>query len=125
VVNAHTKEVICLDFALGACHDFKLYKQSKLRIHPQIKLKTDSGYLGIKRLHPNSELPQKNTKFKKLTKQQKRHNRQLARERIGNEHVIGKLKIFKLLENRYRNHSRFGLRFTLIAGIYNAHLKAA
>ncbi len=125
VVDAHTKEVICVDFALGACHDYKLYKQSKLRIHPHIKLKTDSGYLGLKRLHPNSELPQKNTKLKKLTKQQKKHNRQLARERIGNEHVIGKLKIFKLLENRYRNHARFGLRFTLIAGFYNANLNAA
>jgi len=125
VVNAQTQQVLCVDFALGSTHDFNLYKQSKLGIHPQIKLKTDSGYLAVKRLHANWELPQKNTKLKKLTKEQKKHNRQLARERIGNEHVIGKLKIFKLLEHPYRNHSPFGLRFTLIAGLYNAHLNAA
>jgi len=40
------------------------------------------------------------------------------------EHVIGKLKIFKILSDRYRNRRRrFGLRFNLIAGIYNFELK--
>ncbi|OQX03025.1 MAG: IS5 family transposase, partial [Desulfobacteraceae bacterium IS3] len=40
------------------------------------------------------------------------------------EHVIGKLKIFKILSDRYRNRRRrFGLRFNLVAGIYNFELK--
>ncbi|BAQ64793.1 mobile element protein [Geminocystis sp. NIES-3709] len=40
------------------------------------------------------------------------------------EHVNRKLKIFKILSQRYRNRrKRFGLRFNLIAGIYNYEIK--
>ena len=99
-----------------------LYKKSKIRIHPNINQKTDSGYQGIQKEHNNSDLPKKASKKHPLTKQQKQQNRQLAAERVENEHVIGKLKIFNILENRYRNRSKFGKRFTLIAGIYNANL---
>jgi ribosomal protein L17 len=55
-----------------------------------------------------------------LTKAERQHNRQLASNRILNEHVIGALKRFKIIADRYRNRrKRFGLRFNLIAGIYN------
>lgn len=37
--------------------------------------------------------------------------------------IYRKLKIFKILSSRYRNRKkRFGLRFNLIAGIYNYEL---
>ncbi|HEY2811248.1 MAG TPA: IS5/IS1182 family transposase, partial [Rhabdochlamydiaceae bacterium] len=37
--------------------------------------------------------------------------------------VIGSLKRFKILSDRYRNRrKRFTLRFNLIAGIYNLEL---
>ena len=40
--------------------------------------------------------------------------------RIRVEHVIGALKRFRILAERYRNRRRrFGLRFNLIAGLYN------
>jgi hypothetical protein len=56
--------------------------------------------------------------------QDKRNNRKLSSQRILAEHVIGKVKIFKILSDRYRNRrKRFGLRFNLIAGIYNFELK--
>ncbi|MBD0310849.1 MAG: IS5/IS1182 family transposase, partial [Microcoleus sp. T1-bin1] len=39
------------------------------------------------------------------------------------EHVNRRLKIFRILSERYRNRRRrFGLRFNLIAGIYNYEL---
>jgi hypothetical protein len=44
----------------------------------------------------------------------------LARERIVIEHVNRRLKIFKILAERYRNRCRrFGLRCNLIAALYN------
>jgi hypothetical protein len=50
-------------------------------------------------------------------------NRELASERVLNENVIGMLKRFKIISDRYRNRrKRFGLRFNLIAGIYNLEL---
>ena len=39
------------------------------------------------------------------------------------EHVIRSLKIFRILAERYRNRrKRFGLRFNLIAALYNHEL---
>jgi len=39
------------------------------------------------------------------------------------EHVIGWIKRFRIIADRYRNRrKRFGLRFKLIAGIYNYEL---
>jgi len=44
----------------------------------------------------------------------------MRHERVVNEHVIGALKRFKIIADKYRNRrKRFGLRFNLIAGIYN------
>ena len=58
-----------------------------------------------------------------MTKEEKAANRQLARERIVAEHIIGSLKVFRILSERYRNRRRrFGLRFNLIAAIYNYEL---
>ncbi|MEQ1113092.1 transposase [Acinetobacter johnsonii] len=53
----------------------------------------------------------------------KQHNREINKRRIGIEHVFGVLKTFKILSERYRNRGkRLGLRFNLIAGIYNLEL---
>lgn len=81
---------------------------------------TDSGYTGIKKIQSNVRLPQKRKKGKPLTKEEKKENRAIASERALNENVIGCLKRFRILSDKYRNRrKRFGLRLNLIAGIYN------
>lgn len=85
---------------------------------------TDSGYLGIKRLQNTSVLPKKRSKKHSLTKEEKESNRHISVQRALNENVIGKIKRFKILNDRYRNRrKRFGLRFNLIAAIYNLELE--
>ncbi len=92
-------------------------------MHPKIKSLTDTGYQGIHKLHQNSALTKKKTKKKPLTKEDKKKNRELSRERVLNENVIGMVKRFKIIADRYRNRrKRFCLRFNLIAGIYNFEL---
>lgn len=94
-----------------------------MRIHPEIKTLTDTGYQGIAKIHDNSELPRKKTKKNPLTKEDKRKNRELSSQRVLNENVIGMIKRFKIVSDRYRNRrKRFGLRFNLIAAIYNMEL---
>lgn len=84
---------------------------------------TDTGYVGIAKIHPNSMLPRKNSKHHPLSAIDKRFNRAVSRQRVTNEHVIGMLKRFKILALQYRNRrKRFALRFNLIAGIYNFEL---
>ena len=87
---------------------------------PQTECLADSGYLGLSKSHPNSRLPHKRSKLHPLTKEQKADNRQLSRERFVVEHIIRSVKIFRILAERYRNRrKRFGLRFNLIAALYN------
>jgi transposase len=124
VINIETKEIICTDFDKGKKHDFELFKKSRTYICKDIHLIADKGYQGIKKLHKNSETPDKKPRGKELTKEQKQSNRTVAKERIVIEHTFRKLKIFRILSERYRNRrQRFGLRFNLIAGIYNYELK--
>ena len=115
--------IICVQIAKGRKHDFRVFKESKVHMHPDIKTETDSGYQGIRQYHSNSALPHKHSKKKKLTKEQKQHNHKISSSRVQIEHIIRKQKVFRILGERYRNRrKRFGLRVNLIAGIYNYDL---
>jgi hypothetical protein len=100
-----------------------LFKASKTRILPTIKVITDTGYQGIKKFHTNAELPKKRSKKVPLESKDKKTNQMLASLRVVNENVISMLKRFKILSDKYRNRrKRFALRFNLIAAIYNLEL---
>ena len=65
-------------------------------------------------------MPKKKSKKNPLTKEMKKENKLISRDRVINENVIGMIKRFKIIADRYRNRrKRFGLRFNLIAGVYN------
>lgn len=107
----------------GKKHDFKLFKESRVRCLPSIEILTDSGYTGIKKIHANSRLPKKSSKKKPLTKDEKQANRLISSERVLNENVIGVIKRFRIVNDKYRNRrKRFCLRLNLICGIYNYEL---
>lgn len=116
--------MICTAFTNGKCHDFRLFKESKTYILPEIKVITDTGYQGLQKVHNKSELPKKKSKKHPLTREDKKNNKKLASDRVTNENVIGMLKRFKIISDKYRNRrKRFGLRFNLIAALYNWELK--
>ena len=115
--------IICIKTEKGRKHDFRVFKESKVHIHPAILTQADSGYQGIGKYHSKSELPHKRSKKKALTKQQQLYNHEVSSSRVQVEHVIRSLKIFRILAERYRNRRcRFGLRVNLFAGIYNYEL---
>lgn len=123
-MDKKTKKVICTSFSNGKKHDFRLFKESRIRWTKNRCGVTDSGYTGIKKLQSNTKLPKKSSKKKPLTAEEKQQNQEIASERVLNENVIGSLKRFKILSDRYRNRrKRFGLRFNLIAGIYNFEVR--
>jgi hypothetical protein len=93
-------------------------------ISSQVRCLADAGYQGLKDWHKNAETPAKKSKLHPLTEEQKSSNCKLSRERILVENVIRRLKIFRILSERYRNRrKRFALRFNLIAAIHNIELK--
>lgn len=123
VVHKATKKIICTEYTNGKTHDFKLFKRSRLPLKPETKALVDTGFIGIKKIHENSELPKKKSKKNPLTKEDKLNNQRISSDRVLNENVIGAIKKFKIISDRYRNRrKRFGLRFNLIAGIYNFEL---
>ena len=102
-------------------HDFKLYAVSVgEKVLECIEVDGDCGYQGILKFHKNSCVPKKKFKGGVLTVEEKLENRRLARIRILVEHINAKVKVFKIVANRYRNRrKRFGLRMALICGIIN------
>lgn len=109
---------------MGHTHDFQLFKDSRAGISQHIGVLGDAGYQGLMELHGNSQTPFKKTKLHPLTQEQKASNRVFSRKRILIENIIRRLKIFRILSERYRNRrKRFGLRFNLIAAIYNLELE--
>jgi len=118
-------EIIATAFGNGSTHDFRIFKESHAGIAPSILCLADTGYLGIHKLHAKSQIPAKKSKLHPLSREQKAANRELASQRIFCEHVIGRLKVFRILSDRYRNRrKRFKLRFNLIAATsYNLELQ--
>ena len=123
IAERNTRKIICTAFDKGRTHDFKLFKQSKTRMYQHIRCEADTGYQGIAKLHVNSETPKKKTKTNPLSKEQKRQNHNVSSSRVVIENIIREVKIFRIISEKYRNRrKRFGLRFNLIAAIYNLNL---
>ncbi|MBW4440972.1 MAG: transposase [Plectolyngbya sp. WJT66-NPBG17] len=107
----------------GRRHDFRIFKDSVLPMQVEQLWVADRGYQGPAKLQVHGCTPYKKSKRRKLSKQERQYNQQLAQVRITVEHTIRKLKVFRILSERYRNRSRrFGLRFNLIAGLLNDEL---
>jgi len=101
-------------------HDYKLFKRFGVRVRSETMLEVDTGFLGIAEFHVNSVLPKKQSKKHPLSKEEKLRNRVISSDRVVVEHVIGFIKRFKIVADRYRNRrKRFSLRFNLICGICN------
>ena len=101
-----------------------MFKESRLLIQTKVKILADTGYQGIQKVHENSIIPIKKKKNMILTKEQKDFNHKLSSKRIIVENVIGFLKRFRIISDRYRNRrKRFGLRFNLIASFHNYEIE--
>jgi hypothetical protein len=125
-VDKGSGKILAIAHGKGRRHDFHLFKASKLRLHPKTKAVVDSGFQGLQKLHAETEMPKKRSKKNPLTKDDKARNREISAKRVLNENVIAVLKRFKIIAERYRNRrKRFGLRFFLIAAIYNFELQTA
>ncbi len=123
VIDQRNGQILCTEYGKGSEHDFKLYKKSSIRIKKEVKCLADKGYQGIKKHHNFSQTPKKRPRKGKLSIAERKENRELAKKRIIIENVFANLKRFRILQGRYRNRrKRFGLRFNLIASIYNYEL---
>jgi IS5 family transposase len=120
LISLETQVIYGISCDKGKTHDFKLFKNSNLKIPKETKLLADLGYQGIKDIHTNSEIPIKKSKGKKLTKIQKKYNHLLSKKRILVENIIRRCKIFRIVKDVYRGkHKNHGKTWNLIAGLVN------
>jgi hypothetical protein len=90
----------------------------------EVNVIAGTRYEGIQKLHVKSEVPKRKTKKNPLTKEDKKKNQELASERVAKENVIGVIKGFKIVSDKYWNRrKRFGLRINLISVNYNMELQ--
>ena len=118
-----SKKILCTASGNGKKHDWKLLLESGVCFPKGVFALADSGYQGLQNISGGALIPFKGSKHNPLTEAQKSYNQSLSSERVCVENVIGWLKRFRILAEKYRNRrKRFGLRFNLIAAIYNIEL---
>lgn len=106
----------------GRDHDSKIFRRKKPRIPLDIEVDADLGYEGIKKDFPRLKLriPIKKPKGGKLTEDQKKYNKKLARERVVVEHSIGKMKKFKIIGEKFRSRlSEYNIKSSIVCGLVN------
>lgn len=109
----------------GKRHDFKLFKDHETlsQVIPQeVEVLADSGYQGAEKLAADRKisLPAKATKLHPLTEAEKAANRALSKVRVRVEHVIGRLKCFRILSDRFRHRlGSYDEIFSVVAGLVN------
>lgn len=115
--------ILCVCCGKGRLHDFKLFKQAKLRLNPATAVYGDLGFQGLGKLHEKAVLPYKATKKRPLTKEQKKHNRHQASIRVPVEHVNRQCKVFRIVKDTYRGkHKNYGLNWNLVAALTNLRI---
>jgi hypothetical protein len=85
----------------GTKSDINLFRQNQEKFHAEQKFSGDKGYVGC----PAIKTPKKKPKKKLLTPLEIENNRELSSERIFVEHVIRLLKIFRVVQERFRLNS--------------------
>jgi hypothetical protein len=99
----------------GKVHDKKIYDRARVLVPPGVRATGDTGYQGTA-----LETPVKKPRGGELTRRQRRGNRRLSRRRIAVEHGIGKMKIWRVASERYRNPIRLHtLIVKNVAGLHN------
>jgi IS5 family transposase len=120
-----TLQIVSIVCRKGHVHDFRILKDSKIKIHPDIKKIGDSGYQGMDELYPNSQTPIKKTKNRPLTKADKKYNRALSKQRVRIENVNRRCKIFRIAKETYRGkHKNYSKTWNIIAGLVNLRYAA-
>lgn len=105
--------------APGTVHDITIRRRGP-PLPKDAHAYADSGYQGYQDDYPAIDTPYKKPKKGKLTKEEKEYNHALSRFRVRVEHTIGRMKKFRILNDRFRYpRARHSVKFAIIAGITN------
>jgi len=99
----------------GRVHDKKVYDRARMVGPPDAKRTGDTAYAGT-----GLKTPTRKPRGGELTGAQKGENRRISRRRVAAEHGIGKMKVWRIAAERYRNPiERHTLIMKNVAGLHN------
>ena len=78
IINKADSTVICTAFSSGRWHDFRLFKESKVRLNENIKVLADSAFQRIDKFRQNSKIPKKKIKKHPVTEAEKSNNHKIS-----------------------------------------------
>jgi hypothetical protein len=99
----------------GKTHDKKVYDRSRVVAPRDARRTGDTAYIGT-----GLKTPARKPRGGELTGGQKSENRRVARRRVVAEHGIGKMKVWRVAAERYRDPvGRHTLIMKNVAGLHN------
>ncbi len=91
-----------------------MFREYRERFHPNQRFRADLAYIGEELI----TTPIKKPKNKELTIEQKELNQQFSSKRVYIEHRIRSLKIFRVIQERFRlNYKKYSQVMLTICGL--------
>lgn len=125
ITDKRTKKIKVLSpTSEGKKHDKALADEQSYTFPNKSKLWKDTGFQGYEPVNTTTFQPTKKPKGGDLTAQQKADNRRISQQRIGVEHSLGGVKVFRIVSDCLRNfRDDFADTVMLIAcGLHNFRL---
>jgi hypothetical protein len=105
----------------GPKSDITLFREERSQFDPQQRFKGDKAYVGEALI----TTPIKKTRNRELTTEQKEQNKAFSAKRIFVEHRIRSLKIFRVVQERFRlNPQKYEQVVLTICGIVRLRIRA-
>ncbi len=105
--------------ARGPASDINLFRQQQAKFSEAQQFVGDKAYVGA----PLTTTPTKKPKGGELTREQKEENKQISRRRIFIEHLIRRLKIFRIAADKFRlNPENYQTVILTICGLVRLRL---
>jgi hypothetical protein len=113
---------------IGRKHDYRIYKKNHPKLPNEVMSIFDLGFLGVEKDFPEqwSSLPIKKEKGCELTELQKEYNRNHSAKRIVIEHVICRIKKYRIMNDIFRNRLRkYDKVSDIVSGLVNYRIMNA
>jgi len=106
----------------GRRHDYRIYRKNHPELPDEVTSMFDLGFVGVEKDYPEqkSSLPIKKEKGYELTTQEKEYNHNHSAKRIVIEHVICRIKKYKIMSDIFRNKLRkYDKVSDIVSGLVN------
>lgn len=124
IFSPKLNQIVSIQVEIGTMHDLKIARKYTKEFANFTCVLGDLAYKGFKEIKSKLLIPIKKPRKMSLPKEAKQINKEISRRRIPIEHINSRLKVFRILSERYRNRrKRFGLRVNLISGLINWMIK--